>query len=375
MKEGARLVAEANKTTKHNQLDKGKKDHNDYWFSAPLKPSDALKSIDYKAYLEEPSQWLASHGSELDTLVSDNQVLLNRFEQVLGMKQYRHALKYDINMPLLTFGEILPVKKLTGIGIYSGYVQGDRAEAIEKLKRNIDFSRLMLGSSSMLLEKMVALELLRLDLDTYENMLREPDGDGDLLPELENFTVQERTLLQAYKGEFAYLSTSLRPENLYSAYSQTGEVGLMQRIGLLYVKPRKLENRAYREVWSKLVELEDEPLSVRQKTDFNPAEEISFWDGYTDPVGNILFSIAMPSYSPYMDKIDHQDARIILLRTARDIKADNIASDEVQSYINGISPNLNPGYAGAKVIWNASDKVISYSVPDYSGDDIPRFAL
>jgi hypothetical protein len=76
-----------------------------------------------------------------------------------------------------------------------------------------------------------------------------------------------------------------------------------------------------------------------------------------------------------MDKIDHLDARITLLRIAREIKANNIAPGEILSYINGMAPSLNPGYAGAEVTWDESGGILSYSVPDYASDDIPGFAL
>ena len=113
---------------------------------------------------------------------------------------------------------------------------------------------------------------------------------------------------------------------------------------------------AQRDIWTYLLAQEDVSLASRNDDErIANAEQASWWEFYKDPMGQILFQIAMPDYSTYTDKIDHTDARIALLNLKAEVYSQNIPLDDIKHYVTTRSLELNPGYAGATLSWDEKD--------------------
>ena len=375
--EGARLIAESNMRSgksggSSNEILK----LNDYWETLPVNIDGKSSELLYEVY-KNPTGWLEDNQATYKELLNDNQILLTRFRQIVAMEKYSHTLKPDFNGPAISYSGFMAIKKLDNLSIIDDFINLDKAAAVKRLQKNINFSRLMLANSAEILEKMIALKLLSIDLQTYQVLLDHPSNTGELNFVIANLNDNERTMRNAFKGEFAAMSPTLVIGD-YDEYSDNGtRNNVIQYIIMkAYLKPRSLENRSYENVWLYGLRKEKMTLASRdQMASMESHNATTSWQIYQDPVGYVLMAIATPSDFNYMDKIDHADAEISLINLKSVIDSRQITNDEIAGYIATLNADINPGYAGAKFSWNNDSRELSYAIPGYINDDVPRLKI
>lgn len=376
--EGAKLIAEVNSqlsafAEKNTETQK----RNTYWDKPPLSASENLSRDTSRAFAENPAQWLLAKHDNYSASVSSNQVLLERFRQLMTMQQYSYTMKLDINAPFISYSDFLAIKRLNNLSIIDEFINNNEQDAIYKLQQSIAFSKLMMKQSALLLDKMIAAALLKIDLLTYSSLLDQSPDDDKLRFVMTNLQADESDMLNAFKGEFTFLSTSLDIENALNMGGSSAAPGMLEVFMMRsYLKPKTMENNAYKNMWLPILELKDKSLAER-KTLVKGMEDNKFsWlQIYQDPIGYVLFSIATPSYFEYMNSIDHADATITLLNLKASVYANKIPSGGVERYISSINAVMNPGYKGAKFSWNKDKRELSFDIPGYTNDGIPRIKL
>lgn len=157
----------------------------------------------------------------------------------------------------------------------------------------------------------------------------------------------------AFQGEFAYMSTAFNAYNMGSLFTYDMDASLLEKIYLkLYLKHRKLENKAHKKIWMPYLAHESMTLAKRKQQGVLWNNDASWWDYYVDPVGTILFGLAIPSYHNYIDGVDDTDAYISLLQMKDEIKIKNMKVDEIEKFIASADMSINPGYSDATVTLN-----------------------
>ncbi|MCW8831603.1 MAG: hypothetical protein OQK32_08815, partial [Gammaproteobacteria bacterium] len=192
-----------------------------------------------------------------------------------------------------------------------------------------------------------------------------------------NLNDNERTLLKAFKSEFASMSSMLVMQDFDDYQADYSDQNIVQYfIMKLYLKPKKIENKSHRDVWLHALSMENVTLAARSKADnIKGMDEMSWWDIYLDPLSYLLLAIATPSHHGYIDMIDHLDARISLLNLKSDIYTKNLAAEEISRYISTMAVGDNAGYAGSEFFWDRENSELTYAVPNYTSEDIPRVKL
>ncbi|MCK4704827.1 MAG: hypothetical protein KAT90_05070, partial [Gammaproteobacteria bacterium] len=376
--EGVKLIAEVNaqlsasaeKNTEPQKL-------NTYWDKQPLSASENLSRDTSVAFGVDPAQWLLAKHDIYSASVSSNQILLERFRQLITMQQYSYTMKLDIKAPFISYSSFLAIKRLNNLSIIDEFINDNKQDAIYKLQQSIGFSKLMMKQSAFLLDKMIAAALLKIDLLTYSSLLDQSPDDDNLRFVMTNLQADESDMLNVFKGEFAFLSTSLDIENALNKGDSSAAPGLLEVFMMRsFLKPKMMENNAYKNMWLPFLELKDQSLAAREAIMEGLEEnKLSWWKIYLDPIGYVLFSIATPSYFGYIDSIDHADATITLLNLKASIYANKISSGGVERYITSINAVMNPGYKGAKFSWNKDKRELSFDIPDYRDEGIPRIKL
>lgn len=376
--EGAKLIAEFNEQISrpvHNNIDTV--DLSDYLMNPSLSASKKLSSSTSEAFKENPAQWLLANHDNYNILLNSNKVLIKRFRKIMTMTQYSHTMVLDINTPFVSYNNFLAIKRLNNLSIIDKFNNKDKQNAIKDLKNSISSSRLMMKQSVMLLDKMIAAELLKIDLLTYSSILDISPIDDKAKFVITNLTADEKDMLNAFKGEFAFLSTSLDLKSSDNSGVFSVDQGLFENFLIKqYLKRKRLENNAYKNIWFPMLELEKYSLALR-KVKAEPISEydLTWWEIYQDPIGYILLAIATPSYSSYMDVMDHADATITLLNLKTSIYTNKISPDRVEKFISSENAAMNTAYTGAKFSWNKGARELSYVIPDYNDEMIPRIKL
>lgn len=128
--EGAKLVTEMNqKIIDANNTSTSLK-LNDYWQNPPLQAGKNLSSLTAKAFDSNPAQWLSKNQNNFNSLVKNNRVLLERFRKIITMDKYSYTMKLDIRAPLISFGDILAIKRLNNLSIINEYSRKNKSDTI-----------------------------------------------------------------------------------------------------------------------------------------------------------------------------------------------------------------------------------------------------
>ena len=376
--EGAKLVAEVNEQlTDSEDRSNSVQKLNNYWSRPPVSASENLSMDTSTAFAADPALWFLDNHDSYSALVNSNQVLLDRFKRLMTMPQYSYTMKLDVRAPSVSYGSVLATKRLNNLSIIDEFINGNKQNAIYKLRQSINFSKLMMKQSSLLLDKMIAAAFLKIDLLTYSSLLDQSPNDNSLEFVITNLQKEESDMLNAFKGEFAFLSTSLDVGNSLSMGGSSAEGSMLEMFMMKsYLKPKRMENYAYKNMWLPFLVLKNQSLSLRKTIVKDLGEkELTWWQIYQDPIGYVLFAIATPSYFEYIDSIDHADATITLLNLKASIYANKIPSGRVASYISSKNAAMNFGYAGAKFSWNKDKRVLSFDIPGYRDEGVPRIKL
>jgi len=376
--EGARLVAEVNEKLDVASKNKGGSiELSHYWNNPPLTGKAGLYDDTTSAFKGEVVQWMLANHDDYTELVDSNRVLLERFRRLMKMEQFSHTMKLHVNAPFVSYRNFLSIKRLNNLSIIDEFMTANKQNAIGRLKESISLSRLMLAQSVFLVDKMIANECLKIDLKTYSEILDQSPAETGSYIEIANLQKEERSMLNAVKGEFSFLSTSLYSEEIYSFDGYSSDPYFFESFLMkAYIKPRTLENNAYKNVWLPFLELEDQSFASREEMVVGIyGGKVSWWQIYKDPLGYVLSAIAIPAYESYIAKIDHVDATISLLNLKASIYFNNISPDDVGSYISSLDAVMNSAYTGARFIWDKDKHELSFDVPNYKNENIPVIRL
>ena len=376
--EGAKLIAEVNAqlSGSGDKSNSGQR-LNDYWIRPPVDVSKNLSMDTSAAFAADPARWLLDNHDSYSASLNSNQVLLARFKRLMTMPQYSYTMKLHVNAPSVSYGSVLAIKRLNNLSIIDDFIKDNKQNAIYRLQHNINFAKLMMEQSSLLLDKMIAAAFLKIDLLTYSSLLDQSPDDDSLKIVITNLQADEIDMLKAFKGEFAFLSTSLDIGNQFNMGDSSTEPGMLEMFMMKsYLKPKRMENYAYKNLWLPFLELKNQSLASRKIIVKDLGEkELTWWQIYQDPIGYVLLAIATPSYFEYIDSIDHADATITLLNLKASIYANKISSGSVANYISSKDAGMNSGYAGAKFSWHKDKRILSFDIPGYRGEGVPRIKL
>lgn len=376
--EGAKLVAEVNAVFDAVMNNSEVVGFNDYWDNPPLTAKGRLSSNTTTAFEGDPAQWLTDNHEDYLELVSGNPVLLDRFRKLMTMKQYSYTMKLDVNAPFVSYNNFLALKRLDNLSIIDEFSMGNKQSAIQRLQEGIAFSKLMMKQSVILIDKMIANALLKADLLTYSSLLDLSPANAASELKITNLQEDERGMLNVVRGEFAYMSPSLDFESARRLDNGTAETDMLEELVIkYYFKRNKMENNAYTNIWQPFLKLDELSLASRESKVITGVGEngLTWWQIYQDPIGYIYSAIAVPSYGGYINKMDHVDATITLLNLKASIYSNNVTADNVENTIFSANATMNAGYAGAKFSWDKDSQELSFDIPDYTDEDIPRIKL
>ena len=374
--EGAKLITDINRQlTGFVEKDANAEQLDAYWSKPPISPSENLSRNTSEAFIANPVQWVLDNQENYTASINSNQVLLNRFRQLMKMEQYSYTMKLDVNAPSISYSKFLAIKRLNNLSIINEFTTTNKNNAIHRLQKNIDFSRLMMKQSSLILDKMIAVACLKIDLMTYSSLLDVSLADNKF--NINNLHADEGNMLKAFQGEFAFVATSLDVKNFFSMGPEPVEPGMFEELFIQsYLKPKRMQNNAHNNVWLPFLQLKNEPLASRKiKANAIGEEELTWWQIYQDPIGYVLFAIATPSYFSYLDEIDHIDAMITLLNLKASIYYDKVNANQVTNYLSLLSAEMNAAYTGAQFSWSQNKHELSYEIPGYKNERVPRVKL
>lgn len=374
--EGAERVSYYN-----SLLDKSRPTHKSFEKNALKFIHNDFSSNNFGRKNTRPLKHLTNNYSQYENLIRENNVLLDRFRTLMGMDQSSNNLRIDIMNLLPNIFNIVKIGMLENFSIIDEYINTDQTHALSRLKRNIMFAKLMMQQSSDIIEKIVATLFLNDCLYTYNSLIDFPKTNSALYFNVSQLTVEEKTFLTVWKREFALTKSIAISGEFLNAYKMGASIDddveiEQQRPGYFsttvlpyYFKLNKYLNKMYLDYFITKLEQENLSFADRKDTDmktwFPYGTSGSFWAFYNDPLGSLMFDIAIPSYNSYLNGADLSDGFIFLTNLKIDIYSKKLTADDFQQYISGVDAEISPAYKGATLIWDEKSRDISFNIPEY----------
>jgi hypothetical protein len=307
--------------------------------------------------------YAAGHPDEVATLCRDNAELLRRYEQLRTYPHYTEPLDYGFSAPFPMFSPLRNTQRARFLQLATKARQGDVAGALAGVREDAEFWRLIARSSRTLISKLIALTALNTDfrfaaelgasrrfnereLKIVHDILR-PFGDGEV------------SLTGTLRGEARFVQRGLE-----LTYRQTLKPW---GLGNLLFKPNATRNRMYTDYqeFIRLAELTPQMFAgeaQKSEADKTRIRRIGLPFLY-NPAGEFLAVIGQsaPVIQNYIEKGHNQEGlrRLALLKVLA--RAEGIAPERTQQFLNAHAKELGNPYTGAAMTWNAKKGSISFN--------------
>lgn len=288
-------------------------------------------------------------------LAKKNSVMLQRYEQLLGMEQYEDV-PYDISqLPLpLPYDAISELySAVSAIKIQEGevgfFIQRTAAEA--------KFYRLILRSNSGFISKFVALSNIKRAANLASAAVRaNPVLAGDyqaaLLEISQPLTVAERSLESAMEAELKRVASTV------AFLDSAEEASLLERLRIQFsLKPNATLNHLYRGLpgWRDLSRIPTEQYLGVEKAALDRLTN-PWHDGYLglihNPLGKTLLGIGSPSYGDYPRRIIDEDGRLRLISLQIQLSAQQIPEAGIPAFLKRAASQFRDPYTGQPMQWD-----------------------
>lgn len=309
------------------------------------------------------------HRDEVVTLSRDNEELLERYERLMQFTRYNEPVAYGFFAPVPSY---LPIKQACVTNLLQlacKACQGDTESAMERVRKDAEFWRLISRSSNTLISKCVAIAILRFHLRLAADL----GGSGRLSDK--DLAIVGDVLRPFDKGEMSFVG-SLRGEMRYGLQSLRlvrSEAKWWDMIAHL-CKPNATENRFY-EDWQRsgslqLAEMTSPQFALEQKKkgvgDLEGTRRIGIPFLY-NPLGEIMaFRNAgnFPYYSAYVT-IGHDMEGFRRLSCLKVLsRTEHIPREGMQKFLESHKTELGNPYTGDPMIWNPEKSSISFATFD-----------
>ncbi len=312
---------------------------------------------------------VAGKSAELEHQLAQFKEDLARYEALIAFKRFEEVLDYAIGpqSDLPAYQHLARAQRAYLIRIASYLEAGRVEEAITALERELEWQRVFLTQSRLLVSKMVAVAGYWRNLVFITNLLDAKSADlAPFLPRLQAMLKPLDDAVRAFprvmETEFAFTMTG---------YGQLGtdisdiwqEAGWYSGWKALLYKPNATINHAYRYYSTLAASVLDAPAYrvIPEWESFAKIwHDLPWWRRIYNPVGKVLLSVAMPDWHDYPLRVHDLDAlnRLVAVRAA--LLAAGVTPEQVPAAIAKTDARLHDPYTRKPMAWDAVRKRIYF---------------
>jgi hypothetical protein len=280
---------------------------------------------------------------KLQALLSTHAELLQRYETLLALADYRTLSPPAMDEPMPSYAALLKGNLLRSLKALALIEDKRNSEALALFEDDIRQLRSWLARADNLILKMTLVKLLAQDLDSLAALYR-----AELLPRpvlQKPLSPEERSLAAAMRREFALVANGLA--GLLDRPDLGGELGLNAwQLRLLFKPHMSINDSLY--LYARVAEDSrlDAQAFVQRLNEPGPGS-ISRFRHLRNPVGIILGDIAVPDFNRYLARLHDLDAKLNLF---------NRLGAENQAGGNPYNPAEGPQ-------WNAEQQRLCFDGP------------
>lgn len=342
-----------------------------------LRESEAIDLVRYRELeqlLEEDKglDELTPEDTALITAVFDaNRDVLAAYRDLRRYDRIQNPLTPHMIAPLPQYLSLMRLNKLILEQAKVDFLAGDTDAALDALRGEIAFTRLLLRDSETLIGIMVSLATARRCYEVYSEMLDDESFvRSDLLlgDELKNLERDEWGLGEAMRWEFKAAAAIMREvDEMGLALAGEDEPPMQELWFDLIWKENDALNMMY--PWYEAMARDFElPFHEYAELDLRERQLEPGWcEAITNPVAAILMQIAVPAFERYYFRMFVLDGEIRLVRLEQEIRSKGLAPDAIPAFLEQVGDDLKNPYTLEPMVWNAKKRTLSFArVP---GDD------
>lgn len=290
-------------------------------------------------------QQLRQDRQALSAHLQQHHELLQRYEKLLTLQDYRTLSQVSISEPMPAYGAMIKANQLRILQALVLIEENRGDAALQLLEQDVRQLRALLVDADSLIIKMALVNLLGRNLDSlallyHAELLPRPAIQPALSP-------AERAMEAAMRREFALVAHGLEG---VAGDANMANMGFARwQLQLLY-KPRMTINDSL-STYLRIAENAglDAQSFARQVGDGKPEtpEPLAAWRRLLNPVGVILGEIAVPDFNRYLARLHDLDGKIVLF---------NRLGREAQTGGNPYDPDQGPQ-------WNAETRRLCFDGP------------
>ncbi len=312
-------------------------------------PEKAMPAVDEPARLALPGDELCALAKpgclarlrqdpvSLAALLSDHDELLQRYQQLLALEDYRTLSRPSQSEPMVEYRYLSKAAQLRGAQALLLAEQGKGTAALALLQGDTRQLRVWLARADNLILKILLAGLLEQNLDGlallyHAGLIPKPAAEAVL-------SSAERSLHDAMRREFALVATFLRGP------SATKNVPAW-RLQLVF-KPRMSINETLPDYLRVAEDSQLDAVAFAQRQVVVNEHAISTWRRWRNPVGAILVDVAMPDFKRYLAQLHDLDAKLALFNALG----------------SAVPESANPYYPQARPFWDGKLKAYCFDGP------------
>ncbi|MCF7918512.1 MAG: RDD family protein [Candidatus Cloacimonetes bacterium] len=367
---------------------------NDYILKHAKYPSTERVKITYNEILSEKDHKNMIDSFEKDSLfaycLENREKIINQYSELSYINErFISALdhKYFITsvIPHYTDGipffflEFFKYKLLETYYIATLYSSGDKQEALYILNQSIKYSRMLIESADYLTLKILALNLLKRNLHTYDQILNYENESNQLLKEgvlkIQPIQVFERDLTKVAKRLFVEKTGFILDiynfhQNLYIRRNYYIPESFVKNSKFLFFKPHKTINQEYitQKHFADLSKVNGKEFSELEKEPYVSVS--SHFDYISNRYGLAFVSFPNLYFHRYIAKFHDFDGYINILKLKVLIKEQNIEPAQIPDFLEAHCDSLCNPYTEEAMKWDADKSTIYFDGPYEDTDTI-----
>lgn len=289
-------------------------------------------------------QRLRQERQALATHLQQHHELLQRYEKLLTLQDYRTLGQVSLSEPMPAYGALIKANQLRTLQALMLIDANRGAEALQLLEQDIRQLRALLVDADSLIMKMALVNLLGRDLDSLALLYQ-----AALLPRpatQPSLSTAERAMEAAMRREFALVAHGL------AGVVEDANMASMDfapwQLQLLY-KPRMTTNDSlstYLRI-ADAARLDAQAFAQGLRGASPTAAAPALWRRLLNPVGTVLGEVAVPDFNRYLARLHDLDGKIVLF---------NRLGGQAQTGGNPYNPDQGP-------VWRADRQWLCFDGP------------
>ena len=298
--------------------------------------------------------------AELGALLEQKGFLVERYQRILQLPDYRDRPMLGMNESMPTFSDFLDLDAYAQARIAVLVDEGREAEAWEQLGSAIAAARRVLAGSRQLITKMVFTRMLRDDLALLNALLARypafaPSPAQPLPAWLAPLTPAEISIAPALDAETRLIARTMLhfdvSTSLTAPSEQASGGGFTGLLSKLAFKRNATVN---------LVAGPQPPGTPVLPPSFQwPAGGL--WNDYVDnPTGKILLAVASPDFAEYANRVTDAGGYLRLTALHWQLRQASLPDAQVPAFLEAHAGKYGDPYTGKPMQWDATARTLSF---------------